>query len=185
MAVMLEPHEALKKVLDNTRTARPALVSLSEACFLVAAEQVKAPESYPFFSNSSMDGYAVRCVDLKAASAERPVSLLLAGEVRAAAGENLVLTPGKTIRIMTGGMLPQGADAVVKREDVKELESEIEFYRPVEKGSFINRRGEEIASGTVLWPAGRQLDPPALGLLASMGIDKMKIYPANRFLMII
>jgi len=181
---MLKPQEALKKVLNTARNGRPARVPLTEACFLVAAEQVKAAESYPFFSNSSMDGFAVRSADLKGAAAERPVSLPLAGEVRTAAGETLVLPHGRTIRIMTGGVLPEGADAVVKREDVKERESEIVFYRPAGAGSFINRRGEEIAAGTLLWPAGRQLDPPALGLFASLGIDKVKIYPAPKISLI-
>ena len=81
---------------------------------------------------------------------------------------------------MTGGVLPEGADAVVKREDVKEGRSDITFYHAAEAGSFINHRGEEIAEGAVLWPAGRRIDPAALGLFASLNIDRVKVFPAPK-----
>ena len=177
---MLQPREALRKVLESTQSSAPVLVPLAEACSLVTAEEVVSSAAYPFFSNSSMDGYAVRSSDLKGASADEPVTLPLAGEVRAASGETLRLPPGRTIRIMTGGALPEGADAVVKREDVKEAQSQITFYHAVEPGSFINRQGEEIAEGTVLWPAGRRINPAALGLFASQGIDMVKVFPAPK-----
>ena len=177
---MLQPREALGKVLESTQSSASVLAPLAEACSLVTAEEVVSPAAYPFFSNSSMDGYAVRSVDLKGASADEPVILPLAGEVRAASGETLRLPPGRTIRIMTGGALPEGADAVVKREDVKEAQGRITFYRAVDPGSSINRQGEEIAAGTVLWPAGRRINPAALGLFASQGIDRVNVFPAPK-----
>ena len=178
---MLQPREALGKVIESTQSSAPVLVPLAEACSLVTAEEVLSPAAYPFFSNSSMDGYAVRSVDLKGASADEPVILPLAGEVRAASGETLRLPPGRTIRIMTGGALPEGADAVVKREDVKEAQGRITFYRAVDPGSSINRQGEEIAAGTVLWPAGRRINPAALGLFASQGIGRVKYSRLPKF----
>jgi molybdopterin molybdotransferase len=174
---MLQPQEALGKVLDSVRTVKPEQVPLADACCLVPAQDVKATEAYPFFSNSSMDGYAVRRDDLESASPETPVTLPLAGEVRAAPGESLELPPGKTIRIMTGGVLPGGADAVVRREDVEEKPEEVVFYKLPAAGSYINRCGEEISAGMVLWPAGRQINPTVLGLLSTMGFDRVTVFP--------
>ena len=78
---MLQPREALAKVLEPTQKNAPVLVPLAEACSVVMAEEVVAPAAYPFFSNSSMDGYAVRSSDLKGASADEPVTLDAGREV--------------------------------------------------------------------------------------------------------
>ncbi|HUU26923.1 MAG TPA: gephyrin-like molybdotransferase Glp [archaeon] len=174
---MLTPSQAIEKVIQTAQYGSPRETPLEECCFLVAARDIVADSGYPFFSYSAMDGYAVRSHDLEGASSSKPVALPLAGEIRTSGGEKVSLPHGRTMRIMTGGALPEGADAVVKREDVKEGESAVTFSSPARKGSFINRQGEEIKQGEVLQPAGRIINPAALGLLATLGVTVVPVYP--------
>lgn len=175
---MLTPTEAIELVLETARKGRAVERPLEQACFLVTAEDVIAQQAYPYFSYSSMDGYAVHSEDLAGASEDNPVTLPLAGEIRAAAEQRPVLPEGQAMRIMTGGPVPEGCDAVVQREDVAEKADSITFYSPVAKGNFINRKGEEIERGDILWPAGKALNPAAIGLLATFGVSSIAIYPA-------
>ncbi len=175
---MLTPSKAIELVLEAARKGRAVERPLEEACFLVTAEDVIAEQAYPYFSYSSMDGYAVHSEDLDGASADNPVTLPLAGEIRAAAGKRPVLPRGQAIRIMTGGPMPEGSDAVVQQEDVDEKADSVTFYGPVAKGNFINREGEEIARGDILWPAGKALNPAAIGLIATFGVSSIAVYPA-------
>jgi len=175
---MLTPSEAIQLVLATARTGRAVERPLEEACFLVAAEDIIARQAYPYFSYSSMDGYAVHSGDLAGASADKPVTLPLAGEIRAGTEKRPVLPPGQAMRIMTGGPVPEGCDAVVQREDVGEGEESVTFYGPVAEGNFINREGEEVARGDILWRAGEMLTPAAVGLLATHGVSSAAVYPA-------
>ena len=175
---MLTPSQAIKLVLDTAGKGRAVERPLEEACFLVAAKDIIAEQAYPYFSYSSMDGYAVHSADLARASGDEPVTLPLAGEIRTAAGEPLMLPVGQAVRIMTGGPVPEGCDAVVQREDVAEGDDSVTFYGPVAEGNFINLEGEEIAPGNILWPAGEMLNPAAVGLLATLGISSVEVYPA-------
>lgn len=175
---MLTPSKAIELVLEAAQKGRAVERPLEEACFLVTAEDVIAEQAYPYFSYSSMDGYAVHSEDLDGASADNPVTLPLAGEIRAATGKRPVLPRGQAIRIMTGGPMPEGSDAVVQQEDVDEKADLVTFYGPVAKGNFINREGEEIARGDILWPAGKALNPAAIGLIATFGVSSIAVYPA-------
>ncbi len=173
---MLQPEEALALVLETARRAIPEERPLERAAFLVCARDLPAERPYPFFSYSAMDGYAVRRADLAGATRGLPVNLPLAGEVRAAPGRPPELVSGHTLRIMTGAALPAGADAVIKREEVFEGQNSITFYFQPESGSHINREGEEVERGQVVWPEGAQLSPPALGMLATLGLATVPVY---------
>jgi len=174
---MLTPNQALAKILETVRRRDPEERPLEKAVFLAAAQDIVAPESYPFFSSSAMDGYAVRVADLKGASPELPVSLPLAGELKAGSCEKVFLPQGKTMSIMTGGALPEGADSVVKREDVKEEKDSVTFFAVPQEGSFINLAGGEIEKGKVLIEKGKALNPSSLGLLAAFGINRVAVFP--------
>jgi len=174
---LITPREALELVLSATGKGKPELLSLEECGGLVCAEDTQAARAYPFFSFSAVDGYAVRVADIADAAADNPVSLPVSGEVRAAAGELSVLPPGSAMRVMTGAMLPQGAEAMVMREDTREDKSSVTFYSPARPGQHINRAGEELTAGTLLVKGGSLLTPPALGLLATLGYDRIPVYP--------
>jgi molybdopterin molybdotransferase len=174
---LISPQEALELVLSTTGKGEPERLSLEECGGLVCAVDIHAERAWPFFSFSAVDGYAVRVADITDASAGNPVSLTVSGEVRAAAGEKAMLSPGSAMRVMTGGALPDGAEAVVMREETREEKSSVTFFAPARPGQHINREGEELTAGTLLVKAGSILSPPAIGLLATLGHERIPVYP--------
>lgn len=164
-------------VLSTTEKGEPERLSLEECGGLVCATNIHAGRAWPFFSFSAVDGYAVRVADIADASAGNPVSLTVSGEVRAAVAEGSVLPPGAAMRVMTGAAIPQGAEAMVMREDTREGTSNVIFFAPARPGQHINREGEELTAGSLLVKAGSILSPPALGLLATLGHDRVPVYP--------
>ena len=174
---LLSPERALELVLESVPAGLPVNTPLVSACRHVAAGDVAAPEAYPWFSFSAMDGYTVAAEDIALASAANPVSLPVQAEIRAGETKKIALERGKTLRIMTGAALPEGADSVVPREVVGEEGDRAVFSAPTEAGKYINRAGEEIPTGEVVWKAGEVLTPAAVGLLASLGLDSVPVYP--------
>jgi len=116
-----------------------------------------------------MDGFAVRAVDTRGANASNPVELTLADESRAGLPAANTLAAGEAFRISTGGVVPEGADAVVRLEDVDEADGRITLRDAVPEGQDIRRAGEDIRMGAVVLSAGTRLGPAELGVLASQG----------------
>ena len=129
-----------------------------------------AGEDLPLFARATMDGFAVRAQDTFGASEGLPSLLRLVGEVRMGERSTATLGPGETIRIATGGMLPEGADAVVMVEYAGTLDTEtLEVYRTVAPWENIVQIGEDVARGKEVMPPGWRLRPQDLGLLAALG----------------
>ena len=123
-----------------------------------------------------MDGFAVRAADTYGATEGLPAYLTVAGEVLmgAAAGEPMGV--GGAMRISTGGMLPDGADAVVMVENTQAVDSmTIEVVRPVAPGENVLRVGEDVARGAAVLPSGHRLRPQDLGGLAALGIVEVEV----------
>ena len=135
----------------------------------VLAEDVRAETNVPPFANSAMDGYAVLAADVRTASAAQPVRLRVAGEIRAGAAPPGRVTPGSTLRIMTGAMLPDGADAVVRVEDTRELNGYVEIRVGVEPGTSLRGAGTDLQKGDGVATKGRVITPGLVGVLASAG----------------
>jgi molybdopterin molybdotransferase len=165
--------DALAILRDHVRLETPAeCVGLREAFQRTLAEDVFAPEDVPAFDRATMDGYAVRAQDTFGASEGLPAYLDVAGEVLMGQAPRGRLEAGQAFRIATGGMLPQGADAVVMVEYTEELdERTIGVVRPVAPGENIIRRGDDLASGTLLLPRGHRLRSQDVGLLAAAGVN--------------
>ncbi len=177
---LLTPQQARQLVTEHVRPLRAERVALSGAAFRFAAETVRAEQSYPWFSFSAMDGFAVCASDLEHACGDSPVSLPVAGEIRAGNTEGISLAEGGTLKIMTGAPLPDGADAVVMKEVVTEKNGHAVFHAPVKPWTAVNRAGEEIQPGRVLVEQGARLTPPSLGLLAAMGIADVTVHSRPR-----
>jgi len=163
----------------------------------IAAEDICAPHPLPEFARSSMDGYAVRARDTFGASDSLPVYLTLAGEVPMGRVAGLALQPGECALIHTGGMLPDGADAVVMLEhtqfiaDSKDSRSsaggvsaeirkgaaahEIEILRAVAGGENVIRIGEDVARSQLVVPRGSMLRPAEIGGLMALGIVELRV----------
>lgn len=169
--------EARAYVLGACRPLAPAVLGLADALGRVAAEAVTATEAIPPFDNSAMDGFAVRAADTD----EAPVSLQVVGTQAAGAALSLAVGPGQAVRIMTGAALPAGADAVVMVERSTPLDGDaVEIQVSVAPGTACRRAGDDIAPGTVVVEAGTVLGPGHLGVLASLGVDELAVFPPAR-----
>ncbi|HEY2957520.1 MAG TPA: gephyrin-like molybdotransferase Glp [Actinomycetota bacterium] len=172
--------EARAAVLDRVEPLPPRRVPLGEALGCVLAEDVRAAENLPPFANSSMDGFALRAADLAGAGSDRPAALSLAGEVFAGSGRLPTVAPGTAVRIMTGGPLPPGADAVVPVEQAEVDRGTVLLRAPVAERAFVREAGEDVRAGTVVLERGRVVDAAAVGMLASVGRPMVPVLPRPR-----
>ncbi|QGN33596.1 gephyrin-like molybdotransferase Glp [Microlunatus sp. Gsoil 973] len=155
-----------------------------DAVGLTLCEDVESPINLPRFDNSSMDGYAVRAQDVHHASTNTPISLPVVGEVPAGAPAPHRLSPGTAMKIMTGAMLPEGADSVVPYEATDRGEQDVRINEACEPGNNVRRVGEDITEGEVVLREGERLASRAIGLLAGIGIDKVMVRPRPRVVVI-
>jgi len=177
----MDPVEAhLARVLAVIRPLAPARLGLEAAEGAVLAADAVAVAPLPPFDNSSMDGYAVHAADLAAAAEDAPVTLPVADQVPAGDTRAVTVTPGTCVRIMTGALLPAGADAVVPVEMTDGGTGQARFSQPVAKGSSIRRAGDDVAVGTVLLVEGTRLGPAQIALLAAGGHGEVLARPAPR-----
>ncbi len=180
---LISVREAQERILA-VFTPRPAVtVPLAEAYGKVLAQDVAATQDMPPFDNSSMDGFAVHCADLSAASREHPVSLPVAQDIPAGTGDVAPLRPGTAARIMTGAPVPPGADAVIPLEDVdlsRYSEGFVLISRPPRTGDYIRTRGQDLPKGTFILQAGKKLTPQDVGLLASFGYAQISVISPPR-----
>jgi molybdopterin molybdotransferase len=158
----------------------PCTLPLAEALGLAAAGAIRSAEQVPPFTNSAMDGYAVRAEDLAGASPERPVRLRVLGDLAAGATPDRAVAAGTAWRIMTGAPLPEGADSVVPVEDTVRGEDWVEVRKPLREGIHIRLAGEDIQAGLALVEAGRGLRPGDLGVLAAVGHPVVTVHPRAR-----
>jgi molybdopterin molybdotransferase len=145
-------------------------VALEDALGRVLAEDLSAVEPVPGLDNSAMDGYALRSADTAQASAEAAVALRLSGESRAGGPADCAIARGEAARISTGAALPQGADAVVRQEDVTLDGDRVVIHAPVPAGHDVRRAGEDVAAGSVVLARGAPIGPAELGVAASLGL---------------
>lgn len=187
-----EHQEAVRALLAEGLRPRVEKRLLGGALGRILAQTVRAPRSLPPFANSQMDGYAVRTADLADAPAGSTVTLPVAEPIPAGTAAPR-LEPGAAAPIMTGAMLPAGADAVVPIErSVPDT-----FYPAGERdgvlvglpagvpaGQYIRAAGSDIAAGTVALREGARLGPAQLGLLAALGIAEIPVRAPVRVLLL-
>ncbi len=168
------PSLPLAEVLTRlTNTLAPITgqrrLALRSALGHVLAEPVKATAAVPAHDNSAMDGYALRHADIAAGALEQ-VGSAFAGHPFA--GE---IGPGECVRIMTGGVVPPGADTVVMQERVETNGQQISVTKAPDPGSNIRRAGEDLSPGDTVLPAGRRITAADLGVIASMGLAEVAV----------
>ncbi|HDR0626133.1 molybdopterin molybdotransferase MoeA [Pasteurella multocida] len=173
---MLPLEQALTQMLAMLPTpdyAQAEQLPLQHAVNRICAEDIISPLNVPSFDNSAMDGYAVRLADLA-----QNLTLTVAGKSFAGAPFDGEWQAQSTVRIMTGAMLPAGADAVVMQEDVSVNEDgTVTFPEKIKAGQNIRYIGEDVKQGEVVLNKGSLLNAVSLPLLASLGIDKVKVFP--------
>jgi molybdopterin molybdotransferase len=167
--------EAQQFVIGQCLPLEPRPLRLHDALDCVVSEDVLATEPIPPFTNSSMDGYAVRAADTRGA----PVRLAVVGSIMAGHTLNEELAPGTAARIMTGAPLPRGADAVCMIEETADHDEgrSVTIGREVRAGEFIRQPGRDVSIGDVVAPVGTVLTPAHLGVLANQGADSVLAHP--------
>ena len=159
-------------------------LQLLDAHGCVLAEDVSSPVPLPPFDNSAMDGYAVRCVDLRHADPLRPVRLPVTGDIAAGSVGIGRVRPGWCVRIMTGARLPADADAVVPVEWTDGGRSTVTVMRRPSPGQHIRRAGEDVSDGETVLAAGTYIGAAQLGLLAAVGRNRVRVRPRPRVVVI-
>ena len=178
------PDEVLS-ILDGIQPLPPEPVSLALACGRRFASGITAAEQAPHFARATMDGYAVRARDTFGASESLPALLERSGEVVMGEAPGRAVAPGKAVEIPTGGMLPEGADAVVMVEYTSVLDNTaIEITRPVAPGENVLKAGEDIALGETLFRKGAVIRPQDIGVLAALGIVEVEVFRTPRVALI-
>jgi molybdopterin molybdotransferase len=172
--------EHLADILATIRPLMPTELGLMDANGLILAEDIAAASPLPSFDNSAMDGYAVRVEDVASASAEHPVTLPVVAEVAAGDTGAYALPPGTAIKIMTGAMLPHGAEAVVPVELTDGGASRVAIRDKAGFGHSVRRAGGDAAGGDVLVPAGTMLHPMHIGVIAAAGRATVLVRPRPR-----
>ncbi len=157
--------EALTIVLGDVATLPTLLVPCSESSGRWLQEDVTSDVDQPPADVSAMDGFALRAADLAAT----PTTLTVIGEVPAGVQPDFEVGTGQAARIMTGAILPEGADAVQMVEHTEADGERVRVLERVESGSHVRPRGENIVKGEVLLAAGQRIGPAEVGLLAGAG----------------
>jgi molybdopterin molybdotransferase len=173
MAELLPLSDAIANVLARVEPLEPTVVAVVEAAGRVLAEDAKAAVDLPPFPSSAMDGFALRGEDA-------PGRLPVVARIAAGAPATATLRPGEAMAIATGGVVPQGADAVVPIEQVVEIDNEIDVRDPVASGNHVRPRGGDVRAGDVVVERGALIGPAQLAALAAAGIDRVSVHRRPR-----
>ena len=156
---------------------REEQVDLINAYGRVLAENIIAEENIPGFNRATVDGFAVKASDTYGASDSLPAYLELVGEIRMAERPSYLLQSGQAAKISTGGMLPEGADAVVMVEYTESLSpTMIEIGRSASSWENVLREDEDIKKEEIVLEKGHHLRPQDVGLLAALGWGKVRVF---------
>ena len=174
MGISLE--QALNILMDHVTHGKTERKPLEDCLGLVLSEDVYALLDMPPFSRSAQDGYALCSKDSIGATGENPVKLKVTGKIYAGDHLDVQVKPGEAVRIMTGAMIPVGADCVLRQEDTDEGEDVVQIYKAVESGCSICFKGEEYKKGHTLLHAGTKIDAAALAVASGNGIMELPVY---------
>ena len=176
MKIMIELEEALELVLTRIHPVETEYVLIADAYKRVLASDVTSQIAMPPFERSPLDGYAYL-----ATAGDRPsLQLNVVSEIPAGILSERVIAPGEAAKIFTGAPIPKGANCVVRMEDTEQTGDQVIIVRPVLPGANIVPKGEEIKAGEILLKKGFFLTPPAIGLLAAVGKDRVTVYRRPR-----
>ena len=181
---MLRVGEASERILAEIRTLAAEKVSLRAALGRVCSEDILATVTMPPWSNSSMDGYAVRSADITPVMKGERVTLRVVGTIAAGDRAEQPLKRGQAMRIMTGAPVPGGADSVIRKEDTDGGAQKVEIREARDVWKNIRQAGEDFQRGDLLARRGTPVRPALIGVLASTGIGTMKVFRRPRVALI-
>ena len=168
---LLAPEQAIVAYFSRVTLATPRTehVALDDAFDRVLADDMLADDDYPSTPRSAMDGVAVASVSV-------PGRLRLAGEILMGSAWGRPLERGTALRIPTGGVVPDGADAVVPVEDLTFDDGSVAIDVTVEPGANVTPAAKDMHRGELVLPAGRRIGGPELGVLATLGVVEVPVF---------
>ena len=170
---ILKDHLNLEEITQNNVEEVDIKITLHR--FL--AEEIVAPDNLPGFNRSTMDGYAIRAEDSFGATDSLPSYLKIIGEIKMGVRPEFKINPGKAVKISTGGMLPEGANAVMMVEYTEQIDdTTIEARRSISPWENVIREDEDLKTGEIILRKGHRLRPQDMGVLAGIGKTNIKIY---------
>jgi molybdopterin molybdotransferase len=169
--------EAKKKIDDHFK---PVFLGEEEAVLLeaynrVLNEDVVSTLDIPPFNRSTVDGYAVKAEDTFGGDENEPVTLKVSGVVNIGEPPNAQVMEGEAVEIVTGAPIPEGADAVVMVEDTERKDDELNVFAAVTQGENVMKKGSDLKKGAVVLKKGQVLGSSEIGVLAALGLTKVKV----------
>ena len=170
---LLSVNDARQRILESvTVVAGHEKIAIRASLNRILDSDILSPINVPSYDNSAMDGYAINSADIPSSG---QVVLNLAGKSFAGQPYNKKMLPGQTIRIMTGAMMPEGADSVVMQEHAQVDGDNITITSSHCKGENVRYIGEDMKDGEIILQPGKKITPAELGLLSSLGIAEVKV----------
>ena len=177
---MLTVAEASERILAEIRPLDIESVPLRKALGRICAEDILATVTMPPWSNSSMDGYAIRSADITPVMSGEPVKLRVVATIAAGGFAPRPLKRGEAMRIMTGAPIPEGADSVIRKEDTDGGSGKVDIKDARDVWKNIRPAGEDFQRGDLLAKHGTPIRPALIGVLASTGVSKVKTFKRPR-----
>jgi molybdopterin molybdotransferase len=181
MADSLNVDEALARILEQINLLPAETVAIEHSLGRVLADDIVSGLDLPPFDNSSMDGFAIKAADSQGASKDSPVRLPVVMDILAGSVPEIELKAGQAARIMTGALIPKGADAVIPVENtdsdfrIAEVPKNVALYSAMPLGASIRKRGENIHQGQIVIKAGTVIRSAEIAIMASLGNSKISV----------
>lgn len=175
--ITLSADEALDIILSSLPQTSAEIIQLASVLGRTLAEDIYSKVNLPPFTNSAMDGYAVRSQDTTGASSDNPCILNIIESEPAGVVTSKKVVSQTAVQIMTGAMMPVGADAVVPAEDVELLDDDVAISQEFKHGMNVREVGEDVRQGDLALSRGTRIGPAEMGMLAALGMAEV---PVNR-----
>lgn len=177
---MISVEKALKTILVNFQPQDLEKINIMDSRERVIGENIFSPRDIPSIDNSAMDGYAVRHTDTKGETKDKPSKLKIIEDIPAGKIPVKKINKGEAARIMTGAVIPEGADSVIRQEDTQKDGKTVIIYVAAEKGEHIRFAGEDVRKGELVVKKGTILRPAHIGMLAALGKAFVSVYKKPR-----
>lgn len=174
--MMLSVEEARQRMLATIPVLPTERRDIFDCLGQVLAEALYATEDIPPFDNSAMDGFAVRAADVRAASEAEPAVLSVVETIAAGDAPAKSVGSGQAARIMTGAMMPRGADAVVMQEVTQPENGVVKVFEGVDENENVRFAGESVKNGALVMEPGKHLRPPEISMLASLNCAEVEVH---------
>ena len=185
---LLSVDQARKRILTHFMPVTTEKIHLTNSAGRVLAMDITAADDLPPFSNSSMDGFALRAEDTSHAAPASSLTLRVVADIPAGSTPTVSLSQGQAARIMTGAQMPDGADAVIPVEDTDFNDRSagtappeiVTLSRAVEANENVRPRGMDVRAGDVILKSGVRLNAQSIGMLAMLGFADVEVYKQPR-----